>query len=311
MKKWISFALALILAFGLAAPAFAGLDAAPVYETPYADSAFFSFGDYTLHYRVKQAEEAKGQIMMLHGFAESTFAWENLSELLVGAGYTCVLVDLPDFGYSSRETRDTEKLPREELIHALMTALSPEPWYLAGHSMGGYVALAVAETYPQSVRNLLLYGTSGNDGAPAFAKSIMSSAFLAELMGPLMELAGRSRLLVKLLLLAAVQDRDYVKNYDLDKMMDPFRIKGTGAGAIYNFSMLEKTDYDLVARMHPILFMNGDRDKVISDSARVNLRASLPQGSVDHIVAGGGHMFIENRADEAAAVTLAFLEANP
>ena len=307
MKRFLSMLLCAVMLCGLCAPVWA---AAP--ETlPYADSAFFDYGEYTLHYRVKAAAAPKGRIMMVHGFGQSTYEWENLSALLVENGYTCVLVDLPDFGYSSRETKDTVKLPREELIHALMVSLSEEPWYLAGHSMGGYVALSVAQAYPESVKNLLLYGTSGNDGTPERMSGITSNDLLASLMGPFMELMGKNPVLVRLLLMAALQDMDYALHYDVEAIIAPFRIKGTGTGAIYNFSMLTGTDYEAVSRMNPILFMNGDKDRVISDSARANLRAALPAGSVDHIVAGGGHMFIENRAAEAADVTLAFLSANP
>ena len=87
-------------------------------------------------------------------------------------------------------------------------------------------------------------------------------------------------------------------------------VSGTGAGAVYSFSMLTPTDYEAVAKMNPILFMNGDKDRVITDSARVNLRAALPEGSVDYVVKGGGHMFTENMAEEAARVTLEFLAQN-
>ncbi len=307
MKKIISILLCAVLLFALGIPAFAeGVR----YETPYENSEFFDYGEYTLHYRVLPAREEKGKIMMLHGFAESTYCWQNLAAILTENGYTCVLVDLPDFGYSSRETKDTDRLPREEIVHALMTALSEEPWYLAGHSMGGYVALSVAQTYPESVKNLLLYGTSGNDGVPERTSFLTSSDFAASVMGPLMELFGRSRLIVRLLLSVAIQDREYTKGYDLEAIIAPFRIKGTGAGAIYNFSMLSNTDYDKVSRMSPILFMNGDRDKVITAAARANLRAALPENSVDYIVEGGGHMFIENRAEETARVTLDFLSRN-
>ena len=307
MKKILSVILCAVMLFGLCAPALA---AAPQ-ELPYADSAFFDYGEYRLHYRVKEASSPKGQIMMLHGFAESTYSWENLSAILVENGYTCVLVDLPDFGFSSRETKETVRLPREEIVHALMISLSDEPWYLAGHSMGGYVALSLAQVYPESVKNLLLYGTAGNDGVPAQTSGITSNDFLASVMGPMMELMGKNPLLVRLLLAVAIQDLDYVMHYDVEAIIAPFRIKGTGAGAIYNFSMLNNTDYEAVSRMRPILFMNGDKDKVISDAARVNLRAALPEGSVDYVVAGGGHMFIENLAAEAAQVTLSFLSANP
>lgn len=303
MKKLIAILLCCVMIGGLCLPVFA---ASPE-ELPYDDSAFFDYGEYTLHYRVKEAAEPRGQIMMLHGFAESTYCWENLAAILLENGYTCVLVDLPDFGYSSRETKDTEKLPREEIIHALMVSLSDESWYLAGHSMGGYIALSLAESYPESVKNLLLYGTSGNDGVPDIATQMMSNDLLITLMGSFMELMGSNPLMVRLLLALAIQDTEYVMHYNVEAIMAPFRIKGTGAGAIYNFSMLKLTDYEKVSQMNPILFMNGDKDKVIADSARVNLRANLPEGSVDHIVEGGGHMFIENMAKEAANVTLAFL----
>ncbi len=308
MKKLLSVLLCAVLLFASAVPAFAsGEDP----QSPYANSEYFDCGDYRLHYRTLTADAPKGQIMMLHGFAESTYCWENLAAILTENGYTCVLVDLPDFGYSSREDKNTNRQPREALIHALMTALSDEPWYLAGHSMGGYVALSVAQTYPESVKNLLLYGTSGNDGVPERTAWLTGSDLAATAMGPMMELMGRCRLLVRLLLLFALQDPAYTAKYDVDAIIAPFRIRGTGTGAIYNFSMLGNTDYDAVSKMPPILFMNGSRDLVIADAARTNLRAALPAGSVDHVVEGGGHMFIENRADEAAAVTLDFLAANP
>lgn len=306
MKKVLILLLCVTMLFGICAPAFAAGTA----DLPYADSAFFEYGDYTLHYRMKNASAPKGQIMMVHGFGQSTYEWENLSAILVENGYACVLVDLPDFGYSSRETKDTVKLPREELIHALMTGLSDAPWYLAGHSMGGYVALAVAQAYPESVKNLLLYGTSGNDGQPAAASSVMANDIFASVMGRFMEIMGKNPVFVRLLLMAALQDMDYAMHYDVEKIIAPFRIKGTGTGAVYNFSMLTGTDYDAVAKMNPILFMNGDKDKVISDGARANLRAALPEGSVDYVVKGGGHMFTENMAEDAARVTLEFLSQN-
>lgn len=306
MKKIVSLLLCILL---LVPGALTALAADAPYETPYEDSEFFVYGDYTIHYRVIPAEEEKGRVMMLHGFAESTYCWRELAPILAENGYTCVLADIPDFGYSSRETAETARLPREEIVHALMTELFDGPWYLAGHSMGGYVALAVAQTYPESVKDLLLYGTSSNDSSPERMEWIASNEFLVRTVGSMMELCGKCVPLVRLLLRFAIRDNAYVNVYDVEKIVDPFRIEGTGAGAIYNFSMLTKTDLEAVSKMPPILLMNGDRDLVIKDSVKESLRASLPQGSVDHIVKGGGHMFIENMAEETANVTLAFLES--
>ncbi|MBQ5969250.1 MAG: alpha/beta hydrolase [Clostridia bacterium] len=303
MKKLLSCLLCAALLLTLAVPAFAA--------SPYPDSAYFNYKDYTLHYRVQDVPNARGQIMFLHGFAESTHSWENLSALMTAAGYRCVLVDLPDFGYSSRETKDTVRLPREEIIHALMTALSDEPWYLAGHSMAGYVTLAVAQTYPESVKNLLLYSTAGNNGIFHLLDPLTNNDHVASFLGPVIELLGRSRAFVLALMMLATMDPQHDPADDIDAVIDPFCIRGTGAGIVYYISMLTDTDYEAVSKMPPILYMNGDRDVICPPLERIPLRQHLPAGSVDYIVRGGGHMFIRDRAEETARVTLAFLQANP
>ncbi len=311
MKKLLSALLALALLCSLCVPAFASSASSDIPEKPFENSYFYETDGYTIHYRVFEAENAKGQIFMIHGFALSSYCFENLALELQAAGYTCVAADLPDFGYSTRETALMEKLPREDLMHSLMTSLSDEPWYVAAHSMGGYVALKLAEKYPESVKNLLLYGTAGNDGIDEASRRIMGNPIFAAVMGKLMEIAGRLDLLVRLLLVTALNDKGYAAAYDVSKVTDPFKVKGTGAGACYSFSMLPDTNYEAVKNMPPIFFMNGDSDKVLTDDTRVNLRASLPAGSVDTVIEDGGHLFIENMAEETAARTLEFLADNP
>ncbi len=304
MKKVISLLLSFCLLFAVSVPAFAA------YETPFSDSLFFEYEDYSVHYRKWEAENAKGQIFMIHGFALSSYCWTALAEILVNEGYTCVMVDLPDFGYSTRETAGMDKLPREDIMHALMTELSDDPWYVAGHSMGGFVAQAIYEKYPESVKNLLLYGTSGNENSPAMAKIMGNDIFVA-LVGPLMQLMTRFDFLIKMFLKMALVDNDYAANYDITKISEPLRINGTGKGACYNFSMLTNTNYDVIQNGAPVLYVNASADSIISADAQNAFRAYLPEGSVDYVVEGGGHMFIENLADETAQVTLSFLNSNP
>ncbi len=304
MKKIISLLVAVLMLFTVALPASA------VMETPFQDSEFFSYGDYSIHYRVWEAENAKGQIFMIHGFALSSYCWTELAERLVAAGYTCVMADLPDFGYSTRETASTEKLPREEIMHALMTELSSDPWYVAGHSMGGYVAQALAAKYPESVVNLLLYGTGANENSSAMSALMGNDAFVA-VMGPLMQFMTRFDFLVKMFLQMGLADSEYAASYDIAKVIEPLRIEGTGKGACYSFSMLTPTDFDALANGKPVLFVNGSEDSVIPDASKNGIREVLPEGSVDAVIEGGGHMFIENLADETAEITLSFLANNP
>ena len=303
MKKIIALLLSLVLAFSMALPVFA------VYETPFEDSQFFEYEEYSIHYRVWEAEDEIGQIFMIHGFALSSYCWVELAGRLVANGYTCVMADLPDFGYSTRETAAMKKLPREDIMHALMTYLSAEPWYVAGHSMGGYVAQALAAKYPESVINLLLYGTGGNDNDPA-TTAVMGNPVFVSLMGPIMQMMTKFDFLVQMFLVMGLNDAAYAATYDISKVTEPIRIAGTGKGACYSFSMLTNTDYEAIKNGKPVLFVNGSADSVIPDSAKNSIREALPEGSVDYVVDGGGHMFIENKADETARVTLEFLAAN-
>ena len=307
MKKQISFLLCIFLMLTLALPAFA----AQPEELPYPDSAFFVYEDYTIHYRVQHADNEKGQILFLHGFAASSYCWQNLSAILTAHGYTCVLMDFPDFGFSSRETAQMNRLPREDIVHALMSALSDQPWYLAGHSMGGYTALAVAQKYPESVKNLLLYSSAGNNGIFGLLDPLTKNSVIARAVGRLIESIGTNPMLVRLIMQYATQDRAYLNDYDLEALMAPYRIAGTGAGIVYSLSTHTKTDYAAVAKMAPMLFLNGDRDVVCPPTERINLRKALPAGSVDLVLKGAGHMLIESRAQETALITLAFLAQHP
>ena len=301
-KKLLSVLLSVLLLFCAVSPAFAEA------ETPFENSRFYEIGDYSIHYRVFEAEEQKGQIFMIHGFALSSYCFQALAGQLQAAGYTCVIADLPDFGYSTRETEETNKLPREDIMYSLMMSLSSDPWYVAGHSMGGYIAIALAEKYPESVKNLLLYGTSGNEGSSALRQKLMGNPTFMKVMGKILELAARMNALVRLLLLAATEDLQFTKEYDISYITDPYAVSGSGEGALINFTMLPETDFEAFSRLAPVLYVNAANDTVIAKKDVQKLRGYLPEGSTDIMLASGGHLFIESRVDKTAEITLQFLE---
>ncbi len=278
------------------------------YATPYEDSRFLSYGEYVLHFRVKEAENPVGQIMMIHGFALSGYCWENLANILVENGYTCVLVDLPGYGYSTRETTKTERIERTALVHELMTYLSDDAWIVAGHSMGGFFAQGIMQEYPDSVSALLLYGTSGNEGISNGMKNIITFAPIVTIMGAVMELFVKIDFIFNMALKMGLNDNDYYADYDVAKIKDPLSIKGTGMGALYCSTDVPATDFQgLRLCGKPIFYCNGTLDSVISKDACVKFAAHLPSDAVCVDIEGGGHMFIENYAEEVAAYTLAFL----
>lgn len=310
-KAVVSLFLAVVMIMALMVPAFAKAEPVVDYK-PYENSEFFEIGDYSIHYRQFKAKGTeKGKIFMVHGFALSSYCWVELATRLQAKGYTCVVVDQPDFGYSTRETKNTKIMEREKIFVALMKKLNGnKPWYVAGHSMGGYIALGIAQKYPKLVKNLLLYNTGAYEGSTGLRAALIGNETYMSVAGPVIETAGTIDPLILFAYTIATMDPIYTWNYDRAQIENPYKIKGSGQAALRNFSTMTTTDLNKVKKMAPILYVNGSLDLLFGESLQQSLRDALPEGSTDVTVKGGGHMTIETHADKVAKITLKFLKAH-
>ena len=85
-------------------------------------------------------------IMLLHGFPASGSLWDKIVPSLAQS-HTVLVPDIPGTGNSPL---DGEEVSLEELAVVRPTVLDHagiERCTLVGHSMGGYISLAVAELY--------------------------------------------------------------------------------------------------------------------------------------------------------------------
>jgi len=79
----------------------------------------------------------------------------------------CIAPDLRGFGRSSRSTRPVLSMEgHADDLAALLDALGVERVDLIGLSMGGYIALAFAERYPERLRTLALVDTKSTEDSP-------------------------------------------------------------------------------------------------------------------------------------------------
>ena len=98
-------------------------------------------------------------IVLLHGFLENKTMWDNY--LLPFAKKNRVItIDLLGHGETECLGYVHSMEDNAEAIHAVLSQLRIRKAIFVGHSMGGYVALAFAELYPESVKGLVLLNST-------------------------------------------------------------------------------------------------------------------------------------------------------
>ena len=96
--------------------------------------------------------------VLIHGAGGNSSRWQEQLEPLGETSYTIAL-DLPGHGASEGSPCDQIFLYREWLWEFINT-MELEEVVVAGHSMGGAIALDFALKYPRQTRGLILVGTA-------------------------------------------------------------------------------------------------------------------------------------------------------
>ncbi|MEG2728618.1 MAG: alpha/beta hydrolase [Mucinivorans sp.] len=95
-------------------------------------------------------------VLLLHGYGESMDVWDHFAGLL-GKSLRVVRMDLPGSGFSdwgALETIDIDFMA--SVAAAVLEKLGVEHATIVGHSMGGYVAVAMGELFPERVEGLVM-----------------------------------------------------------------------------------------------------------------------------------------------------------
>lgn len=122
---------------------------------------FIMAGDTPMH--IADTERGERCVVLLHGYLESMLVWDEFVDLLKGK-VRVVTLDLPGHGISTivGEVHTMEFLA--DCVANTMAALGIERYSVVGHSMGGYVALAMLDKYKEHIESItLLHSTTSAD----------------------------------------------------------------------------------------------------------------------------------------------------
>ncbi len=117
------------------------------------DERFIMAGRTPLH--ICDTQNGERCVVLLHGYLESLAVWEDFVPLLKNR-MRVVTLDLPGHGVSVVEGEIHTMDYLADTVAAAMEHLGIGRYSVVGHSMGGYVAMSLAERYAARLDSIVL-----------------------------------------------------------------------------------------------------------------------------------------------------------
>ncbi|MUU79840.1 alpha/beta hydrolase [Winogradskyella endarachnes] len=118
-----------------------------------------NYKNSNIHYTTTGTGEA---IVLLHGFLETLDMWYDFIPEL-SKSHQVICVDLLGHGKTDCIGYVHTMEEMAEAVFEVLNYLNIKNAYFVGHSMGGYVSLALAEKHPKLIKGLCLMNSSYNE----------------------------------------------------------------------------------------------------------------------------------------------------
>jgi pimeloyl-ACP methyl ester carboxylesterase len=234
--------------------------------------------------------------LLLHGYLESLEVWGNFAEQLGRHVYT-VALDLPGHGLSGAHPEVNSMELMADVASEACARLSAGRVAAIGHSMGGYVALALAKKYPALVSSLcLLHSTPNADTEEKKRQRDREIALIAE---------GKKEALVQQSIPALFAADSVSRLYEPIADIETGALIADDAGTIASLrGMKEREDMNelLKAFGKPLLFVFGKKDSHIPWETASATAARFPQAQLLALENSGHAGFIEEEEITLCAV---------
>lgn len=240
-----------------------------------------------LHYR-DEGRDNQQVLVLLHGFLQNLDVWTSFT-LSYMRDMRVVSIDLPGHGYSSTFS-DTHTMEfMADCVKKVLDSIGVSQCVMAGHSMGGYVALAFAEKYSYMLRGLALLHSHAMADTPE--KVAHRDAACSQV------LKNRPSYIVNFIPQLFYEGNRLFYAREIKDLQDQcLETKAEGIIAAQKGMALRKSQLPLLEKiLVPVLFVIGKNDPRINFELAVS-EAMVPRVSEIYILDKVGHMsHIESR----------------
>jgi len=142
--------------------------------------SFVTLPEGVTHYELGGPPDAQA-VVLIHGFSVPYYVWDPTFAGLTAAGLRVLRFDLFGRGYSDRpDTEYNLDLFRRQLLGLLDALALTQPVDVVGLSMGGPIAVTIADRHPERVRRLVLIDPAGMPFPTSPLKDVLRLPWLGE-----------------------------------------------------------------------------------------------------------------------------------
>lgn len=251
-----------------------------------------SYNNSNISYRV--AGQGK-PVMLLHGFGEDSSIWDEIIDTL-GGSYLLIIPDVPGSGHSSLLQGNSIGIPAYgDAMLAVLDEENIAAAALVGHSMGGYISLAMAKKSPERLTGLVLYHSS------AYADDDAKKETRRKAIAVIKEKGSMSFL--KTAIPGLFFDAEKNKA-DIEVLLGKGEAFSPEALVQYYEAMISREDTTDVLRsiQKPVGFIMGEHDKAVPFEHSLQ-QSYLPSIAAIHIMRNSAHMsMLEEKQQSFAAL---------
>jgi pimeloyl-ACP methyl ester carboxylesterase len=249
-------------------------------------------------------------VILIHGFATSSFLWRNVAPGVTDAGHTAYAVDLFGHGESDRPfDADFGIAAQAEYLDAAMTALRVARGVLVGVDLGADVALRLAATRPERVEKLLLINPPVFDELPAKDVTQLQRNTAKFAFRTTRGILGAAPLIEAVLKKSVSDPEKHMPTKLIARYLAPFVGKdGTNhlLSLASSISGEDLEDIDLRSIHVPALVIWGEDDPFVEGRVAEKLTNALPDGRLVRMP-GVGRLLPEENPERLVELLLDFM----